>query len=119
MGKVISIVNQKGGVGKTTTAINLSAALALNDKKALLIDFDPQSNTTSGLGIDYKKIQKSIYHVLLGEVPGNEIILKTDIDNLKSSVDSGIKTIVSTVNVNRWILIAGLILLAALHLVKF
>jgi len=82
MGKVISIVNQKGGVGKTTTAINLSAALALNDKKALLIDFDPQSNTTSGLGIDYKKIQKSIYHVLLGEVPGKEIILKTDIDNL-------------------------------------
>jgi len=83
MGKVIAICNQKGGTGKTTSAINLSAYIALEGKKVLLIDLDPQANATSGLGIDKYKIEKSTYHVLLDEVEIKEILQSTSIENLK------------------------------------
>ncbi len=77
MGKIISLVNQKGGVGKTTTSINLSASLAVLGKKTLLIDLDPQGNTTTGVGINKGDINKSIYEVLTGECSIKEAILKT------------------------------------------
>ncbi len=77
MGKIISLVNQKGGVGKTTTSINLSASLAVLGKKVLLIDLDPQGNTTTGVGINKGEIDKSIYNVLIGECKINEAIIKT------------------------------------------
>jgi len=67
MSKVIAVANQKGGVGKTTTAVNLSSCLAYKGKKVLILDIDPQGNTTSGLGIDKKKINKSIYDILINE----------------------------------------------------
>ena len=82
MGKIISLVNQKGGVGKTTTSINLSASLAYLGKKVLLIDLDPQGNTTTGVGINKGDIDKSIYDVLIGECSIQDAILKTKHKNL-------------------------------------
>lgn len=77
MGKTFAIVNQKGGVGKTTTAVNLSAALHELGLKTLLCDFDPQANATSGLGIEKRKIKKSIYDVILNDIPASEAIIST------------------------------------------
>ncbi|MBN1349679.1 ParA family protein [candidate division KSB1 bacterium] len=82
MGKIISIANQKGGVGKTTTAINLSACLAVAEYPILLIDIDPQANTTSGLGFDQRKIKKSIYEILINGEDINQTIIKTELDFL-------------------------------------
>lgn len=82
MGKIISLVNQKGGVGKTTTSINLSASLAVLDKKVLLIDLDPQGNTTTGVGINKGDIEKSIYDVLIEKCKIEEAMIKTKYKNL-------------------------------------
>ena len=82
MGKIISLVNQKGGVGKTTTSINLSASLAVLGKKVLLIDLDPQGNTATGVGINKGDIDKSIYEVLIGECSITESIVVTKYKNL-------------------------------------
>ena len=82
MGNVISIANQKGGVGKTTTAVNLSACLAVAEKSVLLIDIDPQANSTSGLGFEPKKITKSIYHVLIKGEDTKDVILESELSEL-------------------------------------
>lgn len=82
MGKVISIANQKGGVGKTTTAINLAASLAAVEHPTLVIDIDPQSNTTSGLGIDTKTVTNSVYEVMIGSSEMDETIRQTELDFL-------------------------------------
>jgi chromosome partitioning protein len=82
MGKIISIVNQKGGVGKTTTAVNLSACLARRRKKTLLVDLDPQANATSGLGFEKRKGDRSVYDALINETPVSEIIHQTKYENL-------------------------------------
>jgi len=82
MGKIIAICNQKGGVGKTTTSINLAAYLAMQGKQVMLIDLDPQANATSGIGINKHDIQKSTYHILLEELKLSDIIQKTIVNNL-------------------------------------
>jgi len=82
MGKVIAIANQKGGVGKTTTAVNLSACLGKAGKKTLIIDIDPQGNTTSGLGIDPKTLDLSIYDCLINNTKMKDVILKTEFEGL-------------------------------------
>ena len=77
MGKIIAVVNQKGGVGKTTTAVNLTAALTELGLKVLLCDFDPQANATSGLGVDKRKIKYSVYDVTINDVPAQQAIVST------------------------------------------
>lgn len=82
MAKIVSISNQKGGVGKTTTAINLSASLAIGGKRVLLIDFDPQGNSTSGLGIEKNQLQHNCYDMLMGDATIQETIMHTSVKNL-------------------------------------
>ena len=88
MGKIIAVVNQKGGVGKTTSAVNLTAALHDLGLKVLLCDFDPQANATSGMGVDKRKIKYSIYDVTINDVPVDKAIIETKFgDILPSSAD--------------------------------
>lgn len=82
MGRIIAIANQKGGVGKTTTAINLSACLAESGKKVLTIDTDPQGNTTSGLGVDKDELENTVYELMLDECTIKESLVKTEFENL-------------------------------------
>ena len=88
MGKIIAVVNQKGGVGKTTSAVNLTAALTDLGLKVLLCDFDPQANATSGMGLDKRKIKYSIYDVTINNIPAEQAVVKTKFgDVLPSAAD--------------------------------
>ena len=88
MGKIIAVVNQKGGVGKTTTTVNLTAALTEAGKKVLMCDFDPQANATSGLGVEKRKVKQSVYDVIINDVAAKEAIVPTKFgDVLPSSPD--------------------------------
>ena len=108
MGKTIAIANQKGGVGKTTTAVNLSACLAKASCQTLLVDIDPQGNAGSGLGFSKEGIEGSLYHALVGEIEAQDLILKTKVENLdllpsqptrnQEETVKGLNTIENTLN---------------------
>ncbi len=83
MGRIIALVNQKGGVGKSTTAVNLGAALAVAGRRVLVVDTDPQGNTTTGLGVEKARLTHDIYHVLMQEIPLERVVVQTEIENLR------------------------------------
>lgn len=82
MGKIIAVANQKGGVGKTTTAVSLSAALGANGKKTLLVDIDPQGNSTSGVGVDRREVANTIYEILIDGADSHSAVVETEYENL-------------------------------------
>ena len=82
MGKIIAVTNQKGGVGKTTTAVNLASALGALNKKVLLVDIDPQGNATSGLGVNKQEQNGSSYEIMLGRADAEKTVMKTEFKNL-------------------------------------
>ena len=123
MGRVIAVANQKGGVGKTTTAINLSACLAEKGQKVLAIDMDPQGNMTSGLGIDKDEVEKNIYDLMIGQAGVDEVLQKEAIENLdvipmsqiSMAVSSRPRMFSSSLNVMRFFIFVVLSFFSALR----